>query len=103
MLPIVLLGAWLVTMFHGKQFDKVNDGGSFSPFHRHRLSILTKTYAAPYDAERRLQGDLAFLSKVLMGCTTYVVGCDCGKIMTVEALGREDRGAVEVKFREVPK
>lgn len=92
-----------MTMFHGKQFDKVNDGGSFSPFHRHRLSILTKTYAAPYDAERRLQGDLAFLSKVLMGCTTYVVGCDCGKIMTVEALGREDRGAVEVKFREVPK
>lgn len=69
-------------------------------FHRHRMTVVARTWAPPPDSERRMQGDSEFLSRIMMGCTTYVIGCECGKTDKIEAVGREDRGVVEVKFRE---
>lgn len=72
-------------------------------FHKHDFKQVARTFAEPIPHEQRINGDAELIKALRFGVTEITFLCACGDYVQVESYGREDRGAMEIKFREVEK
>lgn len=73
------------------------------PFHRHNWQVILKTYTPQFKGTIPWEWPHYYQIKMFTGFTIALLKCQCGGIKTVEVLGEEVKGSMEIKFKEIPK